>query len=155
MRRRRGRERLVVRRDNFPALAVSRLPDGGWQLLNQYVLFRSVHPLDTTHNNAQPADDDDEGEEEEASGEDDDEEEQDEGSGEEEEGEGDGEEEEEAEEAYGDGVHVAAEEGGVDDNGGVGVAVQTGRLRHLQRSRGSASDDDEHMHDSEMSHRDA
>ena len=141
---------------HFPALAVSRLPDGGWQLLNQYVLFRSVQPGADSHSNTQHAEDDEQ--EEGDSGEEDDEDEQEEGSGEEEGAEG--EEEEQEQEEDGAGMEVAAEENGDDDVSGgaagrVPVAVQTGRLRHLHRLRSSANHDDQHMHDSDASHSNA
>ena len=29
---------------HFPPLSIERMPDGGWQMINQYVLFRSVSP---------------------------------------------------------------------------------------------------------------
>ena len=48
---------------HFPALSISRLPDGGWQMLNQYVLFKSLHPDDSQPTRQQQQHDDDDDEE--------------------------------------------------------------------------------------------
>ena len=58
---------------HFPALSISRLPDGGWQMLNQYVLFRSVpsHTPHSQHSAQQPTDEEEEEGQEDGSGDDD------------------------------------------------------------------------------------
>ena len=127
---------------HFPALSVSRLPDGGWQMLNQYVLLRSASQDDDTtqQHTADAADDESDADEEH-----DDEDVDEEGT------EGSEDDEAEAGEASG-----SDDEGRLSHNGSAGEAESDGDLvdadqaQHQHQPAALPSDDDEQMQGNEQ-----
>ena len=120
---------------HFPALSIARLPDGGWQLLNQYVVFKSVHP-DSRFSQQQQEEEDD-GDDDENGSEDDSDDEHALGEGE---GEGEGEESDvdsdAADDEYG---LVEGSDSEADNEQQQCVAAGSHRIRH------ASEDDDEQM----------